>query len=445
MPPAGPAHPQCGAFAALGRAQHDPGIGRQHRRQHGTGHPEKHEHPFADRCIVARHRQRVRDIVEQEILPACHRCHRPGDLFGLRQRHAGFGIQQGALHPDIHLAHRRAFDPRAAGSRRPFKGRNDLGGKAVRADDDRKRHVKKGLKVRAAPAGEQRARLCQIDNAADARLQPAAIRQGQRNTVADAHRQRSCGLGADHCIARHLRAGDDVQGLVLRDIAGIKAEHPGRAVYRHCCRNCPGGKIGKRQLFRKGHTLQCPDPGRQIVEPDRFLRIGRDGKHRFAGGKGGGKVGLGDGAGGGDLYLIGKYYTGAGGQGADVQPGLGQPLVKRIVRPGIDDLPVRRRRSGQIVQPRTRHRADHHFVGRGGALIDHLHRNRDGVARIDRHGRLQREAQPQIARHRLGQHPLHIDRQRCHRALRHRRRQAVDKEQHGAKQPDAQQHPYGGR
>ena len=137
-------------------AQHDTGIGGQHRGQHRPGQAQKDEHPFRHARIIAGHGKGVRDIVEDEILPACQCGNSSSDPLGLFQRHARFGIQQGAVHTDINLAHGGAFDPLAPVGRSPGKGRDDGVGELAGIKDDGIGHIQERLQIGPPAAGKQR-------------------------------------------------------------------------------------------------------------------------------------------------------------------------------------------------------------------------------------------------------------------------------------------------
>ena len=134
-----------GLLAPLCRGEHAAGVGRKQSRQEDRRQSEEEEHPLADRGVRARDHERVRDVVDEVVLPGSDALDGAGDGQRLRMRGGGRGMQPCALHEDVDLLGGQALDHAAELRTRGAHGRDHAVREHGGADDDRLRHVEELL------------------------------------------------------------------------------------------------------------------------------------------------------------------------------------------------------------------------------------------------------------------------------------------------------------
>ena len=222
----------------------------------------------------------------------------------------------------------------------------------------------------------------------------------------------------------------------------IEREHPHRPRHCHAVRaQRPGRQVGKRKAVGGGHARDGGDPAAHLLERqqpgairgrrhetlaarDASAHPHRSGPH---GAPGAGAVG--------DRHRRSRR------DGADVAAQPGHALGERARALAVGQRgTVHRRRAGDVAQRRRRRVLDDDVVRRLVAAVDHSQGDGDRIAGRDRARGADALLQPEAAAERRGEHPLHVDRERCDRARRQRRARTVDEEEHAGEQADAQCH-----
>ena len=134
-----------GLLAPLCRGEHAAGVGRKQSCQEDRRQSEEEEHPLADRGVRARDHERVRDVVDEVVLPGSDALDGAGDGTRLRMRGGGRGMQPCALHEDVDLLGGQIRDHAAELRTRSAHGRDHAVREHGGADDDRLRHVEELL------------------------------------------------------------------------------------------------------------------------------------------------------------------------------------------------------------------------------------------------------------------------------------------------------------
>ena len=442
VPATGAPDPEDRLLATLRLRQHVAGVPGEDSGEQPARHPEEDEETLGGGRVPGRHRQRVRDVVEQVVLLGRDRHHRRRDRAGLGDGGRRVGVQPIAVQGDVDLAQRRALQPAVPPSHRPLVGREDLVGEQSWRDHHRGAGVDEGLQVPTPPAGEERPGSGEVRHPGHLEIEPGVVGQGHTDGVPRPDPECRGGLRADHGAGLAQRAVDEVDAVGVSGVVRVEPED-----LRLAERGPRGSadrvraQVRQRELAGAGHAGDLGDPGRQLRQPGRRRPIGRDRADRLPRGvrrRHRGRVrrqvhGRADG--------VPEAVDLPRCEGAQVVAGATRPGGQRAELGIGHRVAVQPRRPGEVLQLRCRDRADGHLVGRQSPGVGDLDQHPDAVPRRRTLRPLEPLGQSQAARCALGDDALHVQGQRGNRPLGHRGRQPVDEEQHAAEQADPQAHP----
>ena len=271
-------------FTALRGREDAARVRGQERRHQDARKAEEQEHPLARGRVVPRHRERVRDVVDQVVLPGTDALDEPGDPLRLLQGGPRVRLQPGSIDQHVQLQHREALDLAADRCPSPVEGRDDLASKDLRGDDDRVRHVEELLELAGLSAGEQRLRTGQIDHAAHRQGKPiGATRDAQLGRGAGLRRECRGRLGAQKGRRRPEASGDDAYRGVVLLIPPIEGEHTNRMANGGAAdRERTGRKIDEAEPVRGGNPRDRLRPRSELLERQHLRRVRRGRLHLLA-------------------------------------------------------------------------------------------------------------------------------------------------------------------
>jgi hypothetical protein len=221
----GTADSQGRLFAALHGGEDAAGVRRQEGRHQQPGHPEEEEHPLAHGRVISGHRERVGDVVDQEVLGIADPIDGLGDARGLCQGGCGVRLQPGPIDQHVELQHREALGHAANGGARRGECRDDLVPERRGGYDHRIRHVEELLQLGGLPAREQGLGSSQVDHAAHRkRERVSAPRNADLDRRAGLRHECLSGLGAHQDGPRRETSRDDPDGRVVRLISPVERE-----------------------------------------------------------------------------------------------------------------------------------------------------------------------------------------------------------------------------
>ena len=434
------AQAQIGLLSPLRRGQHPSRVGGQRRRQQDCGQAEEEEHALADGGVGARHAERVRDVVDEVVLPGGDPIDRTRDGPRLRQRLRRIGAQPSPLDAHVHLLDRPAPDHPAERRALRAQRRHDRAGEHGRADDDRLWHVEEVLESARAAAGKERPRARQVGHAADRQRDAAARGEAQRDGLARLDGESASGLGAEQGGRRPERSARDADRGVVVAIAAIEREQPNPSAHGHAARpERPGGQVDEGQPVGGCHAGNRRDPRAHLREREAARAVGRDRLEALAARDAGSQPYLPRAHAARDPRPVGDRDRRSRGDRSDVASQAGNALRERTPAPRAGQpRAVQRRRAGEIAERRGRLFLDDDVVRGLGPAVDHAQRDRDRLSGLERARGAEALLQAQAAAERRAEHALHVERERGDCSRCQRRARAVDEEEHAGEQADAE-------